>query len=514
MMNSYRILGVSENASEEEIQIAYEDLKRMYDPVVNTSSSAYSKYREIIKAYNSIKDEQDRKLYNLEQKVKSTIEINKKTIVSDDYSLFDFDTFKNSSDLTATYDHLEIEQISKYSLSEINETVNSEVEARFLKDRANLIYKQVDYLDFLLGTSKKVELNILEKCDECVLNYITCHTCNGIGKTSYAQEVVNCPTCFAKGEIKVSNCNACNNKGHTLVKKTVTLNLAKSDSVTQEFTLGEYNNLKVILKAKDSDNYKIENNNILINYHLTKDELKYGVNKDYVTPNGTLNINTPPYTKNLTKTSYEFEGYKLVFTFISNPYNGENINRFIFIKESDLYKTHYLNPLTLNFQQRKDTEHYFEFRINTKLEPLIVSGKGDKGLNGGKNGDLVLTPLLTYKRINSSKYINFEERLVDTSLMFNLFGGKNKDLFNIGLKLKNAVVVDKKNSILYILSGNKKEKRTLSSYFLINLIIILIWILIPALLLVIPFNKQNLIIVTGLLLVYAIISNIAINWKV
>ncbi len=98
--------------------------------------------------------------------------------------------------------------------------------------------------------------------------------------------------------------------------------------------------------------------------------------------------------------------------------------------------------------------------------------------------------------------------------MFNLFGGKNKDLFNIGLKLKNAVLVDKKNSILYVLSGNKKEKRTLSSYFLINLIIMLIWILIPALLLVIPFNKQNLIIVTGLLLVYAIISNIAINWKV
>lgn len=513
MMNSYRILGVSENASKEEIQIAYEDLKRMYDPVVNTSSSAYSKYREIIKAYETIKDEQDRKLYNLEQKVKSTIEINKKTIVSEDYSLFDFDTFKNNSLQTATYDYLGIEQISKYGLSEINETVNSEVEGRFLKDRTNLIYKQVDYLDFLLGTSKEVELNVLEKCDECVLTHITCHTCNGLGKTSYAQEVVNCPTCSGKGEIKISNCNACNNKGHILVKKTISLNLNKGDSATQEFSLSQYGNLKVILEAKDSDNYKIENNNILINYYLTKDEIKYGVNKDYVTPTGTLNIKTPAYTKNLTKTSYEFDGYKLVFTFLSNSYDGEDINRFMFIKGSDLYKTLYLNPLTLNFQQRKDAEHYFEFRINTKLEPLIVSGKGDKGLNGGKNGDLVLTPLLTYKRVNSFKYLNFEERLVDTSLMFNLFGGKNKDFFNIGLKLKNAVVVDKKNSILYILSGNKKEKRALSSYFLINLIIMLIWILIPALLLVMSFNKQNLIIVTSLLLVYAIISNMAINRK-
>ena len=65
-MNSYEILNVSKEASDKEIEVAYEDLKRKYNPSLNTSIHAYKKYREILKAYESIKDEQRRKMYNLQ----------------------------------------------------------------------------------------------------------------------------------------------------------------------------------------------------------------------------------------------------------------------------------------------------------------------------------------------------------------------------------------------------------------------------------------------------------------
>ena len=64
-MDSYEILGVSRDASDKEIEVSYEDLKRKYDPSFNTSIRAYKKYREILKAYEDIKSESRRKMYEL-----------------------------------------------------------------------------------------------------------------------------------------------------------------------------------------------------------------------------------------------------------------------------------------------------------------------------------------------------------------------------------------------------------------------------------------------------------------
>ena len=42
-MDSYEVLGVSRDSSNKEIEVAYEDLKRKYDPSFNTSMKAYKK---------------------------------------------------------------------------------------------------------------------------------------------------------------------------------------------------------------------------------------------------------------------------------------------------------------------------------------------------------------------------------------------------------------------------------------------------------------------------------------
>ena len=45
-MDSYEILGVNKDSNDKEIEVAYLDLKRKYDPCFNTSVHAYKKYRE------------------------------------------------------------------------------------------------------------------------------------------------------------------------------------------------------------------------------------------------------------------------------------------------------------------------------------------------------------------------------------------------------------------------------------------------------------------------------------
>ena len=47
------------------LEVSYEDLKRKYDPNFNTSIRAYTKYREVLKAYEDIKNDLDKQGYKI-----------------------------------------------------------------------------------------------------------------------------------------------------------------------------------------------------------------------------------------------------------------------------------------------------------------------------------------------------------------------------------------------------------------------------------------------------------------
>ena len=63
-MDCYKILRVSEDASDEEIYKSYISLLSNYSSAYNTSPYARRKQREIEKAYNIIQNELKRKVYS------------------------------------------------------------------------------------------------------------------------------------------------------------------------------------------------------------------------------------------------------------------------------------------------------------------------------------------------------------------------------------------------------------------------------------------------------------------
>lgn len=60
----YKILGVSRNATQEEIKRAYRRLARKYHPDVSKEPGAEEKFKEIQEAYEVLKDPEKRKLYD------------------------------------------------------------------------------------------------------------------------------------------------------------------------------------------------------------------------------------------------------------------------------------------------------------------------------------------------------------------------------------------------------------------------------------------------------------------
>ena len=103
-------------------------------------------------------------------------------------------------------------------------------------------------------------------------------------------------------------------------------------------------------------------------------------------------------------------------------------------------------------------------------------------------------------------------KVIETSKLFNLLGGRTTGIYHYGLKKSNSLV--KKNDIYYLLKGNANEKMKLKNYFLFKIGSLLLWCLIPLLILFIPYNKTMFIILISVFLAYLILINILMEVEV
>ncbi len=215
----YEVLGVSKNASKDEIKDAYRKLAMQYHPDRNKAPDAEEKFKEISEAYAVLSDDEKRQQYD----VLGHTGFDQRYSTEDIFRGADFESIFRDigfgfGDLFRTFFG------GGFGVGGFRERINR---------GQDLVYDlEIALEEAAKGTEKEIEVPRTEKCEVCGgsgaspgTSPRTCPKCNGAGKVQHMRkssfamyvQVTPCSTCRGKGKIIDSPCNNCHGTG--LVKK-------------------------------------------------------------------------------------------------------------------------------------------------------------------------------------------------------------------------------------------------------------------------------------------------------
>jgi len=207
----YQILGVSRDASKEELKRSYRRLARKYHPDVNKEPGAEDRFKEINRAYEVLSEPDTRNRYDRfgEAGVSSGAGA----------SGFEYGDMGGFADI--------FESIFNGFGGAGGPTASRRRTGPVRGDDLRLDLK-LDFREAVFGGEKQIRIPHLETCQVCNgsgakpgTGSRTCPTCNGVGQVkratrtpfgSFAQ-VSSCPTCNGAGVIIEAKCEACNGAG-------------------------------------------------------------------------------------------------------------------------------------------------------------------------------------------------------------------------------------------------------------------------------------------------------------
>ncbi len=270
MTDYYEILGVSKNATKDEIKSAFRKKARQYHPDVNKAPDAEEKFKELGKAYETLMDDNKRATYDR----------------------FGEDGLKNAGfDTGGPF---------AGGFGDLNDIFNSffggmgfgfgggapDPNAPQRGDDLRLDI-EIDFEQAVFGTNKEIKFDHLEICPECNgsgaakgSKPVTCKTCGGSGQVqtvartplgSFTQISV-CPDCHGKGQKIETPCNICRGTGRIEKEKKIEIkipagvdNLSKirvSREGDSGINGGPAGDLFVVLHVKPSEYFKRDGLNV------------------------------------------------------------------------------------------------------------------------------------------------------------------------------------------------------------------------------------------------------------
>ena len=297
----YEVLGVSRNATEEEIKKAFRRLAKQYHPDANKEQGAEARFIEINEAYEVLSDSQKRATYDrfghagLGNGVGAG-------------GFNDFSGFSSINDLFETF---------FASASGTQRRTGSQRGADLRYDLT------ITFEEAVFGCQKEIELPRWETCTTCRGNGAQpgtstsrCSACQGTGEIRRVQQsifgqfvnVTMCERCRGEGRVITTPCEKCRGQGRVRNNRRVIVNIPAGvdDGINVRVTGegevsargGTPGNLYVILTVKPHPFFKRQGNDIIYELPISFAQAALGDEVEVPTvDNKTTPLKIPPGTQ-------------------------------------------------------------------------------------------------------------------------------------------------------------------------------------------------------------------------
>jgi molecular chaperone DnaJ len=215
----YEVLGVSRQASDQEIKSAYRKLALQYHPDRNPGNhQAEESFKEAAEAYSVLSDSQKRAQYDRFGHAGVA------GASSGGFGGFDPNIFADFSDILG-------------DLFGFGDMFGSRRSGTRVQRGADLRYDlELTFEDAAFGTTTKIKVPRHETCHECDgsgaekgSGPTTCATCNGYGQVRFQQGFFaitrTCSQCHGSGQVIKNKCKVCHGEGRVVREKTLELKI-------------------------------------------------------------------------------------------------------------------------------------------------------------------------------------------------------------------------------------------------------------------------------------------------
>lgn len=285
MADYYEILGVSKNASKDEIKSAFRKMARQWHPDINKAPEAEAKFKELGKAYETLMDDDKRATYD--------------RFGEDGLNNAGFNTqgpFANGfGDLEEVFNSFFGGGFGGFGGGR-RQDPNAPQRGDDLR-----LDIEIEFEEAVFGLNKEIKIDHLETCPTCNGTGAkagskpqTCQTCGGRGSVQqttrtvlgHFTQIVTCPHCHGKGTIISDPCPDCKGNGRKDVEKKLEIKIpAGVDNgskmrLSQEGDAGKNGgiagDLYIVIHVKPSNYYKRENTNIYTTLDLDPSQAALG----------------------------------------------------------------------------------------------------------------------------------------------------------------------------------------------------------------------------------------------
>ena len=298
----YDRLGVSKDASQDEIKRAYRKMSKKYHPDINKEPGAEEKYKEVQEAYETLSDDQKRAAYD--------------QYGPDGANGFGGQGGFGGFDGGAGFGGFE-DIFSSFFGGGATRNPNAPRQGDDLQYRVNLSFEEA-----IFGAEKEVHYNREATCKTCSgsgakpgTSPVTCGRCHGQGVINVDTQTplgmmrrqVTCDVCHGTGQEIKEPCQTCHGTGHEKQSHKVSVKIPAGVETGQQIRLagqgeagfngGPYGDLFVIINVNPSDKFTRDGSTIYYTLNVSFVQAALGDTVEVPTVHGNVEMTIPAGTQ-------------------------------------------------------------------------------------------------------------------------------------------------------------------------------------------------------------------------